>query len=393
MENKIIKNNAISAYLLFGISVIFLFIKNNKNIANDFVKWHTKSAIFIHFLMILDIIFFRFYKVWSGFFILNYEVSNIIFMWILIFLFLALFLWIYKAYKWETFSTKEIIKIKNEKNLLDVNKDWNFWEKDKLTIILSYIPFLWQIFSSKYDKHETIKEILKVNVFVTFILSLLFINNYNNLSQILLLIYFIFVAFIGVNLFSRSELVSINLPNYLKFSEICLHTKVLAIYLKKYLSWKFIEYKIILEEKRKEEELKDLKIFEENKNLDDFKWPKKIIYLPIFNLFLIFFKKTKLETHKKNALTINFLLITALILIFVFNIFSIKILILFLFPISYWIGNIDKINYRIPLIYGIYETYTNFIKFFQKTKKFIKEKKNETNELKIKVWEKIENKE
>ena len=213
MENKIIKNNAISAYLLFGISFIFLFIKNNKNISNDFVKWHTKSAILIHFLMILDIIFFRFYKVWSGFFILNYEVSNIIFMWILIFLFLALFLWIYKAYKWETFSTKEIIKIKNEKNLLDVNKDWNFWEKDKLTIILSYIPFLWQIFSSKYDKHETIKEILKVNVFVTFILSLLFINNYNNLSQILLLIYFIFIAFIGVNLFSRSELVSIHLPN------------------------------------------------------------------------------------------------------------------------------------------------------------------------------------
>gem|GEM_PF-4977681 len=77
---------------------------------------------------------------------------------------------------------------------------------------------------------------MKVNVFVTFILSLLFINNYNNLSQILLLIYFIFIAFIGVNLFSRSELVSINLPNYLKFSEICLHTKVLVIYLKKYLS-------------------------------------------------------------------------------------------------------------------------------------------------------------
>gem|GEM_PF-3532770 len=65
-----------------------------------------------------------------------------------------------------------------------------------MTFVLAYIPFVGQIFASKYSKNENIKEILKLNTFVAFLSCLLFINFYNNLNQVFILIYAIFVAFV-----------------------------------------------------------------------------------------------------------------------------------------------------------------------------------------------------
>lgn len=385
-ENKIIKNNAISAYLLFWISWTFLFIRKKEEINNNFVKNHTKSALLIHFFMILDFFIFRYYKIFSSINFYEIYINSIIFFSILWGLFLILFWWIYKAYKWEYFKIWEILKIKSDKNLLDIDKNWNFEEKDKVTFILAFIPFLGQIFTSKYNKNENIKEILKLNTLVSFIFCLLFINNYSNLNQILNLIYAIFIAFCGVSLFVKSELITINIPKFLSFSEIFKNTKILLKYIKNYIYGNFVEYKILLEEKNKKIFDDEKNTYEKMKTLPELKWPKKIIYLPIINLYFAFFKENSHQIHIRNWLTISILFILCLILIFL-KIFSIKILVLFLFPICFWIWNLWKNYYKIPLIYDIYETYSNTIDFFKKTKKFISEKKKEKKEVTLKVWE------
>lgn len=388
--NKVTRNNAISAYLMVWISALFLFNKKNENINNSFVKNHTKSAILIHLTIILNIIFFRFYKVFWNISFYNFSLNQIISNILFIFSIFILFLWAYKAYKWELFKLWKLFSFKSDKNILDVNKDWNFWEKDKVTFIITFIPFLWQIFWVKYNKNENIKEILKLNTFITFIFCLLFINNYNNLNQIFNLIYFIFIAFVWVNLFVKSELLIINLPKYFDFWEIWKNFKIFVIYMKNYFSWNFKEFKILEEEKNKKIYEDNLKTHNEMKSLPELKWPKKIIYLPIINLYFIFFKKNNYQIHIRNGLTISFLIIIFIILWF-FKILSLKYLILFLFPICFWLGNLGRNYYKIPFIYDVYEIFIKFLNFFRNSKKFISEKRKEVNEVSIKVWENKEN--
>jgi uncharacterized membrane protein len=51
-------NNAISAYLMVFISVIFLFNKKNDFLNNHFVKSHTKVAFLIHLSFLINYIIF-----------------------------------------------------------------------------------------------------------------------------------------------------------------------------------------------------------------------------------------------------------------------------------------------------------------------------------------------
>jgi hypothetical protein len=51
-------NNAISAYLMVFISVIFLFNKKNDFLNNNFVKSHTKVAFLIHLSFLINYIIF-----------------------------------------------------------------------------------------------------------------------------------------------------------------------------------------------------------------------------------------------------------------------------------------------------------------------------------------------
>jgi len=55
-----IKNNAIISYLFIFINIMFLFSKN-KDLNNDFVKNHTKTAIFIHIGFLINTIIFAYY--------------------------------------------------------------------------------------------------------------------------------------------------------------------------------------------------------------------------------------------------------------------------------------------------------------------------------------------
>jgi hypothetical protein len=56
--NPKVKANAVSAYLLVFVSFLFLFNKTNKYINNDFVKNHTKTAFFLHLMLLFTYIIF-----------------------------------------------------------------------------------------------------------------------------------------------------------------------------------------------------------------------------------------------------------------------------------------------------------------------------------------------
>lgn len=384
-QKKII-NNAISTYFLIFCSWLFLFNKSNKLINNDFVKNHIKSSMIIHFLIFLNVVIFLFYGFLDNFSIfwiwLNTIIADIIFF---ILLFFSI-IWIYKALNNETFSIWKFIKT-NDKNLLNIDKNSNFKEKDKLTLILSYIPFIWYILTSKYDKNKEILSNLRFNLFISLIISLIYIFYYNNLANLFVLIYTILVCFIAINLFFNSDLISFNLHKVFSPKEKIIYQKAFLEYIKKYLSGKFENFAVLKEKQDKKslENLEKTKI--EIQNLWELKWPKKIIYIPIINFIFLFFKENKYKFHIRNWLVLSFLLIFTYIFVY-FNFINYRWLILFLFPISYGIWNLWKLYYKMPYIYEIFEFFEKIKNFITHSKKKIIETKNTTKEINLKVKEK-----
>ena len=176
-EDRKIIWNAITAYLLLFISILFLFNKKNKYLNNIFVASHTKVAFFIHMWFLLTIVIFIMYWLWKNIVIywywLNYIISSVL----LILLFIISLVWIYKAYSWKTFKLWDIKFINKTQSLVDVTWDNKIDEKDKLTIILSYIPFLWYIVSWKNHTNNTIKSISKLNLIISLIITLFYKYN------------------------------------------------------------------------------------------------------------------------------------------------------------------------------------------------------------------------
>ncbi len=382
-EKKKIINNAISAYLLLMISWSFLLIKENRLINNDFVKNHSKASTILHisiFIVYVIFIYFWFLDIFSIFSIwLNTIIAAIFFIVILAFM----ILWIYKASNFEKFDLWETIKIK-DKTVLDITKDWDFWEKDKLTLIFSYIPFIGYIFSSKYDKNPEVKSILRFNVFSSSIITIIYLLWYGNLTSLILLIYIIFIAFIWVNLFGKSELINFNLSPLFDAEKQVKYLKYGLKYLKNYLKSDFKHFEDIKKEQEEiEKNLENLEI-EKLSKLEDFNLSKIIIYIPIINFISLFQKENKLKFHIRNAIILSLIFIIFSLLVF-YNIYSYKIFIVLAFPISFWIWNLYKSYYKMPFIYEIYEFFAFVKNLFIKNKNKFNEKRKEVKEVNLKV--------
>lgn len=381
INNKII-NNAITAYLMIFISWMLLLNKSNPYINNDFVKGHTKSSIIIHIMLIINYIIFISYKLlWNIdilWFSLNIILANIIF----VFIWIIFVNWIYHAYKWEEFKVWGFIKKSNWISL-DLNNDNNFDEKDKLNLLLSHIPFLWFIVWSKI-KNERVENILKLNLLISVILSLIYIFWHNNITNFISLFYIIFIVFSSVNLYVKEELITINLPYYFLPKWKIMLQKVLFKYFLNYFKWDFKNFDTLKENqinKDKEIEEKDLEYLNW---LNEVKLNKKLIYIPILNLIFLFQDENKHTFHIRNWIIISILIIISIILILL-SIISSKWLLLFLFPICFWLGKIDELNYKMPYIYEIYR-FINYIKnIFKSSKKEISKRKKEVIEVNLKV--------
>lgn len=381
INNKII-NNAVSAYLMLFISWMLLINKSNPYINNDFVKNHTKSSIIIHLMIIINYIVFISYKfLWSidlFWFSLNIILANIFF----ILIWIVFINGIYHATKWELFEVGNFIKKSNGISL-DLNNDNNFDEKDKLNILLSHIPFIWFIIGAKL-KSDKIDNILKLNLLISVLISLIYVFWHNNITNFISLFYIIFIVFAWVNLYARDELISLSLPYYFLPKWKILLQKVLFKYFSNYFKWQFKNFETL----KKEQIEKDLKLEQEElkylNTLEDVKLNKNLIYIPLLNIIFLFQKENKHTFHIRNAMTISVLLIIVLILTFL-SILSTKWLLLVLFPICFGIWKIDTINYKMPYIYEIYR-FTSYIKnIFKSSKEEINKRKKEVVEVNLKV--------
>jgi hypothetical protein len=387
LSNKIIWN-AMDAYLFIFVSWLFLFNKTNENINNDFVKWHTKSALTIHLWFLITYIIFISNSLFSSinilWFWLNYLIVDVIF----IILLIILIFWIYKAKNGLEFSISKNISISKKESILDIDWDWEITEKEKLTILLSFIPFIWFLRFAQYKENKIIQDWTRLSIVISLIISLFYIFWYNNLSNLLSLFFIILISFIWVNLFTRNELLQIKLP--IIFSPQNTYTWLITLtnYFKNYFSNdNFKDFnstytetlnKIKLQKELDEKELltkKGLKIH------------KFLIYIPIVNLIFLFIWNTKYSFHIKNGLIITLLILASLPLEY-FWYLNLKLDLLLIFPILFWISYVwNTLSYRMPIIYDIYILLSKICSFLRFWTKKINEKRRETNEISLKVEE------
>ncbi len=398
MENitEKIRNNAMIAYLFIFINISFLTNKNKVNINNDFVKNHTKTAILIHLWFLINAIIFAYFWLWFNTKLLWYSISDIIAITIFLILFWLLVIWMYRAYNWRTFKIWETLNYKNEAKILDITSNWKFDEKDKLTILLSRIPFVGFIIYPKYKNNSLIESNTKLNLYFSIIFISLYVFWNPNLATLFLLVYIIFIVATAVYLFIQNEIININLSKLPNSHLILNYYKTAKTYFSNYF-WnkkEFPNFSEILKLKLEEEKIKN-KTSENNLKIkDNFKLKNFIIYIPIINIITLFNLNTKQQKH-----IINWLLITIIfIIILVLNHFywlNNNYLLFLLFPITfgYWYLKAGIMNYEIPFLFSIYNIYSwiknKFKKLFSKAQTL----KNTTKEINLKVWNKVKNSE
>lgn len=386
---KKIKWNAISAYLLLFVSIIFLFKKNDPNFNNDFVKSHTKTAFILHLSFLFIYIFFVHYNIffWLNIQILNFPLNQIIVASLFLTNFFLLILWIYKANIWEKFNLYKSVKlVNNSKDMIWFDrKKTNFSEKDKLTIILLRIPFIWFLLFAKYKNNNLIKNIVKLNLIITLFILLNYIFWNSNLANFLSLLYIIFIVFLSINLIIKNEIININLEKIPFPSKILIYIKVFTIYIKNYILNKdFLWFKEILEKKILEEKQKDLLEEKKLSNKKDFKLINILIYVPIINIISIFNINSKLQKHIINWLILSILFWLSWFLYW----FNNKIQFILLFPLSFaiWFLKENKLNYEIPFLYLFFDIINYIYKKIIKLFLFLKIKKKTEKNINLKVW-------
>ena len=381
-----IRNNAMIAYAFW---ILFLLSKN-PDLNNDFVNKHSKTSIFIWLAFLVNTIIFAYFWLGFSYTFLGYNISDIIAISIYLILFFIMVFGIYKAYKYETFTISESLDFKKNKKLFDISENWKITEKDKLTIILSLIPFIWYIIYPKYKKNILIENNTKLNLISTFIIVILFIFGNPNLSTILLLAYIIFIVFSAINLFTQDKIINFNLSFISTYFDLKNYLKSLKKYLWNYFknSKEFEEFNKILEEIKKENLLEKNKKEKELQEKNSFKLSKKIIYIPIVNLISVFNLDVKQKKHIINWMLISLASILIIVLDILYWNFN-NYLLLLLFPIFFWIWYLQAniMNYEIPFLYEIFNIFLlikNKIKsIFIKTKNI----KNTVKEVNLKVWE------
>ena len=393
MENEAIhskiKANAVSAYLLLFVSIFFLFNKDNKYLNNNFVKSHVKTAFSIHILFLITYIVFISIGFLNWIPLFELSVGDIIAKIIFFILLGWLLTGVYKAHIWEVFNAFDILQFtkNSQENIIDINGDGKFWEKDKMTILLSYIPFIWFLNYPKYKENNIIRNNIKLNLTITIIIFLLYIYSHYNIANILLLFYTISIVFIGITMFSRDQIISLNLSKIPTFKELSYIIKSLWEYIKSYFSDKdltsihnIVERKINEDINKEKQELKDL----ENKKIS--RLPSFLIYIPYINLIFLFIKNTKYTYHIRNGLTITSLLILLQIVAY-FWYYESSLNRMVLIPILFWIWfSRNEPVYKMALIYDIYEWFQKFIAIISlQTKKANQIRKTETKvSLKVK---------
>ncbi|MBW7954939.1 hypothetical protein H3C61_03945 [Candidatus Gracilibacteria bacterium] len=372
MDKKII-NNAISAY--FGLGFLLLLPSKKENINNIFVKKHSKTAVFIHFLMFLNYLIFINYKLLGGYSLFGFYLNHVIATTIFLGLFGAILYGVYKASLGDDLLISDLAQKTKAKNLVEL-KNSNLNQEGIFTIILSLIPIIGFTLRGRFYNYKSniLENNIKFNLIFTLIISIVFLFSFENIGFLFLLIYFIFIGFYSVMIITKKEVINFKLEKIKTFKELYILFLTTIKYIKNYFTNNFKIFQIILDEtlnKFNENKLKDKEMLS---SLEDGKIKKIFYYIPIINLISFIDINSKNKFHVENGFIITVLFI--LILIFKLNIY----LLFLLFLISFSIGYFEKKDYKIYFLYDIYAIFKFiFLKVFGFGKKGVslKNKKNE----------------
>lgn len=385
-QNSKIIWNAISAYFMIFVSGMFLFNKTNPLLSNNFVKKHTKSALMVHLGFLATYMIFISYGIWASISIWSFSLNYIFASIFCIILLGTLLFWVFRASKWEYFAIWEVIKVSKVQRVVDVNSKFtDLEERDKLDIILSYIPFFSFYIAPKHKNNSHITHGSRGSLFITVILILLYNFWHTDIVIFLTLIYTIYVVFVSINLFATWNIIQIRFSNIFSPEYKFNYTHALCRYLKNYIKWQeLLSVNKYLSEIQEENKIKNLADNDKMLSLPDLKLPKFTIYIPLLNLFYIFVKENKYSTHIRNWLVISVLFILVIILL-KYTILSYGFLYIFVIISVYWIWTIHKQPvYKMPYIYMFY---TVFKKITGKTKE-ANAKYNVEKNITLKVEEK-----
>lgn len=364
--NKKIINNAISAY--FGLSALLLLPSKKENLNHPFVKKHAKTALFIHFMMLINYIIFISYKfLWSisfMWFYLNHVLASIIFLW--------LFWWLlygaYKASIGDDFWIKEIGTMTKTDTIVQI-KNSNLNEQWILTIILSLIPFLGFVLKWRFYNYKSpiIENNIKINLIATVIISFTFTQGHENIGFLLLLWYLIFIWFYSILLIWKQNIISFDVSKIPTLEEIYFYVLAFIKYLKNYFWNKSFTGLQELIKKEKEDYnatlQQDKTILEA---LPDEKLNKIIAYIPYLNVLSLIDMYSKNRNHIINGLLIT--IVSSILFLLGQAQYQIFLIILVFFGVWYT----KKREYRFPFLFDIYMWFAFiFGKIFSSGKKAI----------------------
>ncbi len=388
-------NNAVSAYLMILISWAFLLNSSNQYLKNDFVRSHTKVAFLTHLSFLLTFVIFVWFDFLRGYSFLGFSINYIIATLIFTGLFLFLLYWIYSATRGEKFAVWDIVSVAHNKKIIDINGDMKVDEKDLITLIFAHIPFLWYIVYGSYYKVESVKQIVHVNLFVSILITAIFILWYNNIALLLSLLYIIFIVFSSMSILVRGSLVGIDASMIPSPEQKIVLQKTLWKYMKNYF-WKkddfvwFSELKEQVITSRNEYNQEKLQRLQ---SVSEYRLPRILTYIPFINIINIFSLKTKLNTHIINGLYLTVISMIIIALSY-FGFLTIKLLFFVLFPVCFWIGFIQsKQAYMMPYVYDLHVLIIDFFSFFKRSKKTIKEKQKEEHHTTFSVGDELHDEE
>ena len=383
-----IRANAVSAYLLIFVCVLFLFNKQNKYLNNDFVKSHTYWALGIHASFAWVYLIFVSSQVFGSLSLLGISLSQIIAKILFLFLLTTLLIWIYKAHKWMLFELPQVFWSwnKNDTKIVDLNGDGKFAEKDKLTILASYIPFIWYRWYGSYWKNTIIQNSTKLNLIISFLITNLYIFDHYNLGNIFVLFYTIFVVFVWINLFVRDTVISIKAEKIPDFTTLNAMRKVIFKYIKWYFSAEsFTAFSELVKSQEKKEKTREKEDISTLKTKKKSKLPAFLVYIPYVNLIFLFIRNTELLFHIRNGITLTLLLLLWELWAFAWY-YSADILFLFAFPIAFGMGYTkSNMLYKMPFVYDIYEASWKALGFLSFGTKKMNEMRKKETEVKLQV--------
>lgn len=374
--NKKITNNAMSAY--FGLAALLLLPSKKENINHPFVKKHAKTALFIHVLMFLNYLIFISYSLLGNFTpISGYGLNHIL----AALIFLGLFGWLLygvsKANNGDDFSIWDMAAMSKTDKLVEL-KNSNLNEQWILTIILSLVPFVGFTLKGKFKNYKSpiLENNLKLNLIITFIISLFFVFSYENIGLLFVLFYTIFIVFYSILLISKGNLIQLNLEKIPTAEEVYVNSICFIQYLKWYFSSKwFIPFATLKENQKNIFSEQDKNNKEYLETLKEPKLSKYIAYIPYVNIISL------IDFHSKNKFHIaNGLLITLVSwILWFFGYHQYQTLLLFLVCFGFWYTKM--IEYRFPILFDVYDIVRHIgWKIFSSGKK-IREKQQEVQEI------------